>query len=215
MAKTVTRQHPATAVIEERYQCCLGRHERAGGTNYQHQIVASPRALIATLLLFAAFSDGTARAGCRLEHNASPPTGLQRCGGSTAASRRGTDWRSATTAANSALCSAIGSHFPNPPAAVSSALSYRSVMSSATFAASEAARIFAWWRHPDAERIRGATCHRHPRVVRFPTPRSNATNAASSVTSRESRGGAVYFCFRICPEVGAVALAGRRRLRAE
>ena len=91
-------------------------------------------ALIATLLLFAAFSTellaqdagSTQGAGST---DASPPSDASSAAAPQQAAAALTGDQQ--TAANSALCSAIGSHFPNPAAAGPSALSDPGVMSAA------------------------------------------------------------------------------------
>ncbi|MFZ0680456.1 hypothetical protein [Candidatus Binatus sp.] len=93
-------------------------------------------ACIATLLLFAAFStelvaqDAGSAQGAGSTQDASPPPDASSAAAAPqpAAAALTGDQQSA---ANSALCSAVGSHFPNPASAGPSALSDPAVMTTA------------------------------------------------------------------------------------
>jgi hypothetical protein len=99
--------------------------------------LSSRLAFIAALMLFAAFSTELLAQDASSTQDASPPQAAsapQDAGSTTAAAPQ--QAAAALTgdqqsAANSALCSAIGSHFPNPAAAGPSALSDPGVMSAA------------------------------------------------------------------------------------
>ena len=101
-------------------------------------------AFIAVLMLFAGFSTELLAQDAGTTQDASPPPAAsapQDAGSTTAAAPQPAAAAltgDQQTAANSALCSAIGSHVPNPASAGPSALSDPSVMSAAasTFAGS-------------------------------------------------------------------------------
>ena len=91
---------------------------------------SSRLAFVATLLLFATFSTELLAQDAGSTQDASPPPDASSAAAAPqpAAAALTGDQQSA---ANSALCSAIGSHIPNPAAAGPSALSDPSVMSAA------------------------------------------------------------------------------------
>jgi hypothetical protein len=123
MAKTVTRPQTATAAIElSRTSGNLidtdEQEERSMNTQWPMKL-----AVLAMLVLVA-----TSSTELRAQDSSSMPAVPQQAVQALTGDQQ--------TAANSALCSAIGSHFPNPAAAGPSALTDPGVMSTAasTFA---------------------------------------------------------------------------------
>ena len=134
-------------------------------------------AFIATLMLFAAFST---------ELLAQDAGSTQDAGSAAAAPQQAAAALTGDqqTAANSALCSAIGSHFPNPASAGPSALSDPSVMSTAasSFAGSTKLPLSG------ATDILKGYVAQHATDILASCATANATsaagNAASSMTSK-------------------------------
>jgi hypothetical protein len=144
---------------------------------------SSRLAFVAILMLFAAFSTELLAQDASSTQDASPP----QVAGSTAAAPQ--QAASALTgdqqsAANSALCSAIGSHFPNPASAGPSALSDPSVMSTA---ASSFAGTTNLPLAGATDMLKGYVAQ-HATDILASCATTNATsaadNAASSVTSK-------------------------------
>ena len=143
---------------------------------------SSRLAFIATLMLFATFSTELLAQDAG-STDASPPPDASAAAAApqqAAAALTGDQ----QTAANSALCSAIGSHFPNPAAAGPSALSDPSVMSTAasSFAGSTNLPLAG-----ATDMLKGYVAQ-HATDILASCATANATsaagNAASSMTSK-------------------------------
>jgi hypothetical protein len=142
-------------------------------------------AFIAILILFAAVSTKLLAQDSGSTQDASPPPAASapQDAGSTAAAPQPAAAAltgDQQTAANSALCSAIGSHVPNPASAGPSALSDPSVMSAAasTFAGSTNLPLAG-----ATDMLKGYVAQ-HATDILASCATANATNAAGSVTSK-------------------------------
>ncbi len=92
---------------------------------------SSRLAFVAILMLFAAFSTELLAQDASSTQDASPPQDASSAAAAPQQAAAAALTGDQQSAANSALCSAIGSHFPNPAAAGPSALSDPGVMSAA------------------------------------------------------------------------------------
>src|SRR5580704_457664 len=143
-------------------------------------------AFIAVLMSFAGFSTELLAqdAGTTQDASAPPAASAPQDAGSTTAAAPQPAAAALTgdqqTAANSALCSAIGSHIPNPASAGPSALSDPSVMSAAasTFAGSTNLPLTG-----ATDMLKGYVAQ-HATDILASCATTNATNAAGSVTSK-------------------------------
>ncbi len=142
-------------------------------------------AFVATLLLFAAFStellaqDAGSTQGAGSTQDASPPPDANSAAAAPqpAPAALTGDQQSA---ANTALCSAIGSHIPNPASAGPSALSDPAVMTTAatSFAGSTSLPLSS-----ATDMLKGYVAQ-HATDILASCATTNATNAAGSVTSQ-------------------------------
>ena len=150
---------------------------------------SSRLAFIATLMLFAAFSTELLAQDASSTQDASPPQVASPPQDANSAAAAPQQAAAALTgdqqsAANSALCSAIGSHFPNPASAGPSALSDPGVMSAA---ASSFAGTTNLPLAGATDMLKGYVAQ-HATDILASCATTNATsaagNAASSVTSK-------------------------------
>ena len=143
---------------------------------------SSRLAFIAILMLFAAFSTELLAQDASSTQDASPPQDASSAAAAPQAAAALTGDQQ--SAANSALCSAIGSHFPNPASAGPSALSDPGVMSAAasSFAGSTNLPL------PGATDMLKGYVAQHATDILASCATTNATsaagNAASSMTSK-------------------------------
>jgi len=145
---------------------------------------SSRLAFIAILMLFAAFSTELLAQDASSTQSASPPQDASSAAAAPQQAAAAALTGDQQSAANSALCSAIGSHFPNPASAGPSALSDPGVMSAAasSFAGSTNLPLAG-----ATDMLKGYVAQ-HATDILASCATTNATsaagNAASSVTSK-------------------------------